>query len=225
MRPREFMCTMCPQKPEKGLHVGAGNRTGVLWKKNWESSQPPRHLAIPTCILFNSKGEDESSAAEPRGSGLGPLGQHLLGATHTHTHTHSLLPAIHQRATEARMQNQTGKEEDGACQADPGSRHREGLGGADQRSLEPALGQRKPKAPQSWITETPRTNYGFLAPCPAPSQVPSEWPGDPGPPSEVILAPEFFQPTRMAAPADLPDLLTVRSSKLTFKNQTRAPQN
>lgn len=41
------------------------------------------------------------------------------------------------------MQNQTGKEEDGACQADPGPRHPEGLGGEGQRGLKPGLWQRK----------------------------------------------------------------------------------
>lgn len=75
------------------------------------------------------------------GSRFGTLWTAPLGATHTH----SPLPAIHQRATEARMQSQAGKEEDGACQADPGSRHREGLGGEGQRGLKPALGRRMPE--------------------------------------------------------------------------------
>lgn len=47
------------------------------------------------------------------------------------------------------MQNQTGKEEDGACQADPGPRHPEGLGGEGQRGLKPGLWQRKPKTPEN----------------------------------------------------------------------------
>lgn len=79
------------------------------------------------------------------GSSFGASGAAPLGATHTH----SPLPAIHQRATEARMQNQTGKEEDGACQADPGPRHPEGLGGEGQRGLKPGLWQRKPKTPEN----------------------------------------------------------------------------
>ena len=68
------------------------------------------------------------------------------------------------------MQNQTGKEEGGARQADPGSRHREGLGGESQRGLKPALGQRQTKAPGNSTGEPPKTNSGCPAPCSAPLQ-------------------------------------------------------
>lgn len=97
----------------------------------------------PRAYFLTLNGRTSRQLLSPGGAGLGPLGLHLsVPSTHT-----AFSPAIHQRATEARMQNQTGKEEGGARQADPGSRHREGLGGEGQRGRKRALGQRQPKAP------------------------------------------------------------------------------
>lgn len=146
MSPGEFMCTMCPQRPERAsgpleqaLHwgnrqVGAGNRTLLLCK----SSQPPRHLPSPdTHTHFLTLTEKTSDPLLSPGAGLVPLGLHRSAPPSPD----SRIPAIHQRATEAPMQNQTGEKEDGASHADPESRHPGGPGGKGRQTPKPRLGR------------------------------------------------------------------------------------
>lgn len=136
-----------PTKARKGIGspgtgVTLGESSSWCWESNptplqeLSTSAPPpqpRH----THTHFLTLTEKTSDPLLSPGAGLVPLGLHRSAPPSPF----SRIPAIHQRATEAPMQKQTGEKEDGASRADPDSRHPAGPGGEGRQTPKPRLGR------------------------------------------------------------------------------------